>query len=83
VRHDHVKALAARTDVEPGTDVRLEYRFFDEKNPALLGTPGEQMLGSLENEIPAQMGEDDEIGGEFGYSHSDRYVARGIPVIRV
>jgi hypothetical protein len=65
-RHDHEETVAARAHVEPRADVRLEDRFLDEKNPALLGTPGEQVLGSLKNEIPAKMGEDDEVGDEFG-----------------
>jgi hypothetical protein len=43
-------------------------RFFDEQHRLLFADPRQQVLGALENEIPAQMRQDDERG-RMGWRH--------------
>jgi len=39
----------------------VEYRLFEEEDAAITGAAAEEMLRALENEVPTQVGEADDI----------------------
>jgi hypothetical protein len=57
-RHDHASRVARR--VEAG-NLRSEDRLFEEKDAALACGAAQEMLGTLKDEVPAEVGQADEI----------------------
>jgi hypothetical protein len=60
MRHGNLQ-LAAHLAKVKKRRWRPEYRFFPIKNTAGLGAPAHQVLRTLEDEVPAQVGENSKI----------------------
>src|SRR5690242_17422600 len=78
VRQGDKETLTPRTDVKGGCDALFEDRFFHEIHAVVLRAACQQLLWSLEHEIPTQMRKDNEIEAVFG-CHGYRGRASAIP----
>jgi hypothetical protein len=61
MRDDHFDSTAG-VHVETRFTIGVKYRFFNVVDAAFLCATGEEMLRTLENEIPPEVGEADQVG---------------------